>query len=278
MIMDFHWRSALNKQTVATPICLPQPVLVIESDASQLGWGARCMKVSTGGHWSVEESTHHINYLELLAAFLALKTFANIQKGPILLRMDNISAVTPINQKGGTHSTQLSNLALEVWEWCLQRQLTIQAEHLPGSLNLVADSRVQNDEGSVRLNDKSKNFPANSVSRTITNRSFCISPDKTATPLLQLETGSSCRSTEATDAFTQNWAQARGFANSPWCLISRCRNQIKQQQARVLVVTPLWPHQPWYPIILRMLEDYPRQLPQIQDIILNPTNQEFIMK
>ena len=54
---------------------------------------------------------------------------------------------------------------------------------------------VQNDEGSVRLDDKSKNFPATStVSRTITNRSFCISPDKTATPLLQLEAGSRSRS------------------------------------------------------------------------------------
>ena len=97
MITDLHWLSALNKQTVATPVCPPQPVLVIESDASQLGWGARCIKASTGGHWSVEESTHHINYLELLAAFLALKTFANTQKGPILLRMDNISAVTYVN-------------------------------------------------------------------------------------------------------------------------------------------------------------------------------------
>ena len=273
-----HLAAFIGKVVAASRAVVPQPVLVIESDASQLGWGARCMKASMGGHWSVEESTHHINYLELLAAFLALKTFANTQKGPILLRMDNISAVTHINQKGGTHSTQLSNLALEVWKWCLQRQLTIQAEHLPGSLNLVVDSRVQNDEGSVRSNDKSKNFPASSVSRTITNRSFCISPDKTATPLRQLEAGSSCRSAEATDAFTQNWAQARGFANSPWFLISHCRNQRKQQQARVLVVKPLRPYQLWYPIILRMLEDYPRQLPQIQDIILNPTNQEFIMK
>ena len=58
-----------------------------------------------------EEAIHHINYLELLAAFLVLKTFAS--KGTILLRIDHISAVTFINQ-GGTHSTQLSNLALEV--------------------------------------------------------------------------------------------------------------------------------------------------------------------
>jgi len=95
------------------------------------------MDASTGGRWSVEEATHHIIYLELLTAFLAIKTFVNNQKGLILLRFNNISAVTYINQKGGTHSTQLSNLALEIWKWCLQRQLTIQAEHLPGHLNLL---------------------------------------------------------------------------------------------------------------------------------------------
>ena len=61
---------------------------------------------------------------ELLAAFLALKSFASnqLQKKLILLRIDNISAVTYINQKGGTHSTQLFNLALEIWKWCLQKK------------------------------------------------------------------------------------------------------------------------------------------------------------
>jgi len=94
MITDLHWWAALDKQTVATPKCSPQPILVIESDASQLGWGAQCMDASTGGCWSAEEATHHINYLELLATFLALKTFVNNQKGLIFLRLDNISAVT----------------------------------------------------------------------------------------------------------------------------------------------------------------------------------------
>ena len=35
------------------------------------------MKTSKGGRWSTQEAIHHINYLELLAAFLALKTFAS---------------------------------------------------------------------------------------------------------------------------------------------------------------------------------------------------------
>ena len=38
--------------------------LTIESDASNTGWGARQGDLSTGGVWSTEEATHHINYLE----------------------------------------------------------------------------------------------------------------------------------------------------------------------------------------------------------------------
>lgn len=49
------------------------PDLVIESDASGLGWGARCGEVSTGGKWSSAEQTLHINCLELMAGSFAVK-------------------------------------------------------------------------------------------------------------------------------------------------------------------------------------------------------------
>jgi len=41
---------------------------------------------------------------------------------------------------------------------------------------------------------------------------------------------------EATDAFTQNWAQVRGYANP---VISRCLSKVKGQEARLAMVTPL---------------------------------------
>ena len=76
--------------------------LVIESDASMRGWGASCGTTSTGGLWTKEESHNHINYLELLAAFLALKTFApKLKSSKILLRLDNITAISFINRMGG---------------------------------------------------------------------------------------------------------------------------------------------------------------------------------
>ena len=70
----------------------------------------------------------------------------------------------------------------------------------------------------------------------------------------------------------------RDYANPPWCLIPCCLSQIKQQQARVSLITPLWPCQPWFPVVLGILQDYPRQLPPQEDLILSPSNQEFIMQ
>ena len=41
----------------------PPPDLVIETDASLIGWGAVCQGVHTGGLWSQEEQLEHINVL-----------------------------------------------------------------------------------------------------------------------------------------------------------------------------------------------------------------------
>ena len=57
------------------PLLIMQWDMVIKSDASKKGWGMYCGEVSTGGPWTLRESQHDINYLELLAAFLAFQTF-----------------------------------------------------------------------------------------------------------------------------------------------------------------------------------------------------------
>ena len=46
--------------------------MVIDSDASLQGWGARCGTQTTRGAWSQRETALHINCLELLAATLAV--------------------------------------------------------------------------------------------------------------------------------------------------------------------------------------------------------------
>ena len=63
---------------------------------------------------------------------------------------------------------------------------------------------------------------------------------------------------EATDTSLQNWTHLRGYANPPWSLIGKTISQVQSQQARIALVAPVWRTQPWYPILLITLIDYPR--------------------
>ena len=111
-----NWRWLLNRKRTKSLICPPKPSVLIESDVSTKGWGAALNpQTKTGGVWSVQEASNHIIYLELLAAFLALKAFGKSWTHlTVLLQMDNFIAVTYVNQKGGTCSQSLCQLAISI--------------------------------------------------------------------------------------------------------------------------------------------------------------------
>lgn len=96
----------------------------IDSDASLSGRGAFSEKVRIGGFWNSGESKYHINFLELLASFLALKAFAKeLRNCKILLRIDNTTAISYINKTGGIRFPHLTDLAKKIWEWCETRKI-----------------------------------------------------------------------------------------------------------------------------------------------------------
>ena len=138
---DLHWWIHDAPHCNGRRIPAPTADLVITSDASKTGWGVTCEGIHTGGPWGAQERAEHINLLELKAAFLALQTFASRRSGlPILLLIDNITAITYINHKGGTQSRTLSDQAIELWEWWLVRKITLHAEHIPGQKNVEVDA------------------------------------------------------------------------------------------------------------------------------------------
>ena len=73
--------------------------LQIFTDASKEGWGAQLDEHTARGSWSFPESKLHINYVELKAAFLALKEFLDISSDKIVLvATNNTTVVSYINQ------------------------------------------------------------------------------------------------------------------------------------------------------------------------------------
>ena len=81
------------------------------SDASKQGWGAAVGSVSTGGLWTAIEAAEHINYLEMLAVFFALKSFCKLVANKhTKVMVDNTTAEITINQMGTSHSAKLNSL------------------------------------------------------------------------------------------------------------------------------------------------------------------------
>ncbi len=75
---------------------------VVTTDASNKGWGALCEDKTTFGLWSEEESTPHINCLEMLGVCQACQFFLpDIQGHHVLVRSDSRSMVSSINHQGG---------------------------------------------------------------------------------------------------------------------------------------------------------------------------------
>ncbi len=110
--------------------------LTIETDASLQGWGAHYQGISTGGRRSRQESTFHINCLELLAGSLAVKCFTK--------NMGSYSVTVSQEPLGLVSKSQCSNTS------------TIHSRNS----ECRSGPRVQNFPGLQQLETPSSHFPS----------------------------------------------------------------------------------------------------------------------
>ena len=97
-------------------ILLPEVEFIINTDASEPGWGATYNISPTGGIWDKKDKEYHINYLELKAIYLAIKAYRSSWEGckHIRVRSDNTTAIAYINNMGGLVSNSCNRLAKEI--------------------------------------------------------------------------------------------------------------------------------------------------------------------
>jgi len=228
----------------------------------QPGVGGQLSGVIHGVPWTSEEQLHRINFLELKAAFLALKPFcARQQSISVLLRLDNITAINFLNRMGGTHSVILSDLASQVWDWCIKRNILIHAEHLLGVENIRVDweSRHIKDANNWKLNRQ-----------VFLELEEMLGPDMFASRMnTQLQTYCSWRADPAAlavDGLSIPWKEHYPFMFPPFALISRYLDKLCREEVSVLLIAPVWPNQTWFPQISASLSEYSVLIPPLAEI------------
>lgn len=245
-LSDIHWWIK-NTPSASNSIGIKHFDIEIFSDASLSGWGVVCNGENVHGWWNTENSKHHINYLELLAAFYGLKCFVkNLRSREILLRIDNTTAIAYINRMGSIQFPKLSNLCKEIWTWCEERHLWIFASYISSSENIDADteSRILPTETEWEIaswafneiNNKFGPFDIDLFASCANNKckkfiSWKQDPDSLAV-----------------DAFTIVWTNFKFYAFPPCSIVLKVLQKIIADKAEGVVVVPYWPTQSWFPL------------------------------
>jgi len=271
-IQDLQWWKDHLAMGNGRNINQPTPDLVIESDASLMGWGAVCRGVRTGGLWSAQEQRQHINILELKAGMFAVQAFVKDKLNVhVHLKMDNTSALAYVCWMGGTRSPNLMRVACEIWDWCLQRGVTLSGSHLPGRNNQIADWESREIQTSAEWKLKVELF-----------HRICAYLGPCRTDLFasrlnkQLDRYISWRPDPGailTDAFQTNWKELEGYAFPPFALIGRCLQKVRVEQSTIVLVAPLWRNQAWFPMLLDLAVELPLLIPHCNDLLLDPKGQ-----
>ena len=154
------------------------------------------------------------------------------------------------------------------WDYLISKKISLTVEHIPGALNIQADweSRNQRDSSEWKLNTQTFqklyqiwgtpniDLFASRISHQLRTY-FAWKPDPHS---------------KATDAMQQNWRHLYAYAFPPFSLIGRTLQKAHIQGTHMILITPLWQAQSWYPLLLRISVANPILLPQYPNLLKSP--------
>ena len=156
---------------------------------------------------------------------------------------------------GGSKSPVLNNFAIELWEWCIHRNIWVHAVHNEGKLNVDADfkSRSFSDKHEWMLN-------RNVFTEILTEfpeLNMDLFASRLTTQLTQYCSWQPDPGSAFLDAFSIGWSEFNIYAFPPFSLIPRCLQKIQQDKGKGILIVPVWPTQTRFPLVLQLLSSQP---------------------
>jgi hypothetical protein len=230
-----------------------RPDLTIYTDSSETGWGVSSPTLQTFGFWTKDEQVTSINVRELKAIFFALKLHAEKYRGRhIEIFSDNTTALKYTKKSGRTSSMLLQDLAVQIQDICNQFHLHVTYHHIPGVDNIIADqlSRVSTNPLYEAALPWTTFHKLQRLWGPMTVDAFASRQNNKLPTFWSLRPDPEAQDT---DALQQNWPNQGLHLFPPWKLIPRVLQKLKLQKTKsAILISPYWPTQHWFPLILQM--------------------------
>ncbi len=230
----------------------PCRCVTLATDTSLTGWGAVMSGHPARGLWIGCHLKWHINCLEMLAVFRALKHFLpDLRDRHVLVRTDNTAVVFYINHQGGLRSHPLYKLAHQILVWSQDKLLSLRAVHIPGYLNMGADILSRQVKQIWRV------FGQAQVDLFATRQtSHC--------PLWFSLTHPAPL---GLDAMVQTWPRLQLYNFPPITLLPGVLERVRRDGVRLLLVPPFWPGRVWFSDLISLLDSSPWEIPIRRDLL-----------
>ena len=247
------------------PLLPPQAHGTLFTDASLEGWGAHYHQHQASGLWSLEESTLHINILEMKAVLLAITQLQSVLKGHVIvIATDNTTVLGYLKNQGGTKCPGILPWTYQVFHLCQSLNISFTARHVPGRKNVLADQLSRKDqaiqtEWTLRLDVchwlwKKWFLPQVDAFATLwTHRLplyFSPLPDPRAL---------------AVDALSQQWTTHTLFLFPSTPLLPAVLRKLQRPHQQAILVVPWNQTSTWFPLLLRLTQE------QAIDVLKLPT-------
>ena len=275
---EIAWWSSEREVMIGVPLKVDwdyQTQKQLFTDASTMGWGGHVDNLVVSGIWTEQESTMHINLLEMLAVWNSMRQLIKVLAGKqVMISTDNVTTVFYLRKQGGTKSKQLNDLAADIIQWMVSHGIQFKCKHVPGKLNVIADQlsragQILPTEWSLHPQLLERLWgvwekPLVDLFATKHNKKLSLYVSPVPDPMAM-----------AVDALSIDWTGMWGYAYPPTSILSQVLQKIQQEDCVIILVAPLWKKQMWYPLLLDLLVDLPMELPVGPRMLKQPQSMKF---
>jgi hypothetical protein len=236
----------------------------IHTDASNEGWGASDgIGPDINGRWSLgEQEMMHINALELKAIQLALRSYILLREDikHVRIKSDNTTAISYINKKGGSHNMVLNDMAVDIWDYCIQKGIHISAAHIPGIHNVLADTASREFDDSAEWAIPQSRFE--NITRVFGTPDIDLFASRLNHKLAMYASWKPDPDSAVIDAMSISWKHDFIYMFPPFSMLWPVISKMEEDQVtRAIIVMPEWPTQSWFPRLMKKSLSQPITIP-----------------
>ena len=177
-------------------------------------------------------------------------------------------------QQGGTVSRTMCVEVMNLWIWAHKRNIHLIARHIPGKLNVLADSLSR--DGQILPTEWSLSPTIfTKLCREFTTPWIDLFATRWNKKLENYVSPIPDSQAAATDALSMSWKGMWAYAFPPTTILMKVLNKIISDKCKVMLIAPAYPTANWFQVVLSLLIEEPVQLPVTRDMLKQPRAEIF---